>query len=77
MYNMEVHSRGIGLIMEKWDLINKEDYFMSCFVVSLKESEIFMMDVAGLQYQIKKVRQGTLSNVAILFLGRFKGFIIN
>ena len=50
---------------------------MSCFVVSLKESEIFMMDVAGLQYQIKKVRQGPLSNVAILFLGRFKGFIIN
>ena len=42
--------------MERKELTKKRAYFMSCFVASLRGSEGFMMDAAGLWHQIGKVR---------------------
>ena len=51
----------------------KVAYFMSCFVVSLRGGDGFMMDASGLRYHIGKVREVPLAHVIIPLVGMFKG----
>ena len=41
------------------------DYFMSCFVGSLRGSKGFMMNASVLRHQIRKGREGPLAHVVI------------
>ena len=46
---------------------------MSCFVTSLRGSEVFMMDAAELCHNIGKGREGPLARVVIKCMGIFNG----
>ena len=46
---------------------------MSFFLVSLRESEGFMRDVAGLRHHVGKGKEGPLAHVLIPLMGSFKG----
>ena len=70
---MEVAVKGNVSMLKIRDSTKKVAYFMSCFVVSLRGSEGFMMVAAGLQYHIGKVIEGPLARVVIPTMGRFKG----
>ena len=70
---MEVAVKGNVSMLERRDSTKKVAYFMSCFVVSLRGGDGFMMDASGLWYHIGKVREGPLAHVVIPTMGIFKG----
>ena len=59
--------------MDRRSLTKKGAYFMSFFMVTLRGSEGFLMDVAGLCHHIGKVRKVTLYHVVIPLMVIFKG----
>ena len=75
MYKIEAEVKGKVSILERRDLTKKGYFFISCFVVSIRESEGFMMDEAGLRYHSLKGREWALAHVVITFTGKFKGRI--
>ena len=60
-------------MLERRDLNKKGAYFMSYFVSSLRGSEGFMINAAGLRHHIGKGREGPLSHVVIPLVVRFTG----
>ena len=60
-------------MFKRRELNKKLAYVISCFVTSLRRGEGFMMDTEVLWHNIGKVREGTLDNVVIPMVGRFKG----
>ena len=62
-----------GLMLEGMDLTQKGDYFMCCFLASLRGIVGFMMDAAGLWHHIGKVTEGPLDHVIIHMMGILKG----
>ena len=69
---MEVALKGKVSMLEKRDLTKRGAYFMSCFVASLRGSEGFIMDAAGLRNNIGKLREVTPAHVVIPQIGRCK-----
>ena len=54
MENMEVAVKGKFSMLERGYLTKKRDYFMGCFVESLRGSEGFIIYAAGLRHHIRK-----------------------
>ena len=60
---MEVVVKSKVSMLEMRDLTKKENYFMICFVASLRGIEDFVMDAVGLRHKIEKGREGPLDHM--------------
>ena len=63
MKKIELAVKGKVSMLEMRDLTKRGAYFMSYFVATLRGSEGFMMDAAGLRHHIGKVKECHLANV--------------